>query len=115
MTNEVVQEFFRQRPASSPKACTSIENITRENHPKTFTGTTHAEATLMGLLTDFSSGLFLVNYGVQIEEVSLRFFKGLIEPVCYFLLPILLPLKKILGYRQHLRSRLLLAKIAVML
>lgn len=52
--DEVIQEFFRRRPAASPEARTCIENIIRENHRKTFTGATHAEATLMGLLTYFS-------------------------------------------------------------
>ena len=80
---EVIQEFFRRRPASSPEARISIENIIRENYPKKkFTSTTHAEATLMGLLTYFSPGSPSVNYGDQIEDVSLRLLKEFIEPVC---------------------------------
>ena len=84
MTNdEVIQEFFRRRPASSPEARISIENIIRENHTKKkFAGTTHAEATLMGLLTYFSPGSPSVSYGDQIEDVSLRLLKEFIEPVC---------------------------------
>jgi hypothetical protein len=83
---EVIKEFFRRQPqaASSPEARTSIEIIIRENNPKKFTGTTHAEATLMGLLTYLSPGSSSVNYDDdQIEEASLRFLKELIEPVCY--------------------------------
>ena len=84
---EVIQEFFRRRPASSPEARISIENIIRENYPKKkFTGTTHAEATLMGLLTYFSPGSPSVNHGAQIEDVSLRLLKEFIEPVCCLLL-----------------------------
>ena len=98
---EVIEEFFRRRPASSSEAPMSIENIIRENHTKKkFTGTTHAEATLMGLLTYFSPGPPSVNHGDQIEDVSLRLLKELIEPVCclLFFLP-LYTSNKILGYR----------------
>ena len=87
MTNdEVIQEFFRRRPASSPEARISIENIIRENHTKKFAGTTHAEATLMGLLTYFSPGSPSVNHGDRIEDVSLRLLKEFIQPVCCLLL-----------------------------
>ena len=86
---EVIEEFFRRRPASSSEARISIENIIRENHTrKKFTGTTHAEATLMGLLTYFSPGSPSVNHGDQIEDVSLRLLKEFIEPVCCLLCPI---------------------------
>ncbi|KIJ93904.1 hypothetical protein K443DRAFT_12519 [Laccaria amethystina LaAM-08-1] len=78
---EVIEEFFRRRPASSSEARISVENIIRENHTKKkFTGTTHAEATLMGLLTYFSPGSPSVNHGDQIEDLSLRVLKELIEP-----------------------------------
>jgi hypothetical protein len=84
---EVIEEFFRRRPASSSEARISVENIIRENHTKKkFTGTTHAEATLMGLLTYFSPGSPSVNHGDQIEDLSLRVLKELIEPVCCLLL-----------------------------
>ena len=113
---EVIEEFFRRRPASSSEARISIENIIRENlTKKKFTGTTHAEATLMGLLTYFSHGSPSVNYGDQIEDISLRLLKELIEPVCCLLLSFL-PLhtsNKILGYRRYLRKPSLLVKGAV--
>jgi hypothetical protein len=113
---EVIEEFFRRRPASSSEARIFIENFIRKNHTKKkFTGTTHAEATLMGLLTYFSPGSPSVNHGDQIEDVSLRLLKELIEPVCCLLLPFL-PLhtsNKILGYRQYLRKPSLLVKSAV--
>lgn len=81
---EVIEEFFRRRPASSSEARICIENIIRENHTKKkFTGTTHAEATLMGLLTYFSPGSPSVNHGHQIEDVSLRLLKELIEPAIF--------------------------------
>ena len=80
---EVIQEFFRRRPASSPEARISIGNIIRENHTKKkFAGTTHAEATLIELLTYFSPGSPSVSYGDQIEDVSLRLLIEFIEPVC---------------------------------
>ena len=113
---EVIEEFFRRRPASSSEARISIENIIRENlTKKKFTGTTHAEATLMGLLTYFSPGSPSVNYGDQIEDVSLRLLKELIEPVCCLFLSFL-PLhtsNKILGHRWYLRKPSLLVGSAV--
>ena len=112
---EVIQKFFRRRPASSPEARIFVENIIKENHiKKTFTGTTHAEATLMGLLTYFSPGSPSVNYEDQIEDVSLRLLEGFIEPVCCLLLSFLpLTSNKILGYRRYLKKPSLLVKSAV--
>ena len=53
-TAEVIQEFFLRRPASSPEARATIENAIKEYHTKQkFTGTIHAEATLMGLFFIF--------------------------------------------------------------
>lgn len=82
LTNEeVIQEFFRRYPTSSPEV--TIKDIIRQNHTQAkFTGTTHAEATLMGLLTYFSPGSPFVNNGVQVKEDDLRFLKKLVEPVC---------------------------------
>lgn len=78
---EVFDEFFLRRPASSSEARASIENIIRANRTnKTFPGTTHAEATLMGLLTYLSHGSPSVNYRDQIEDVSLRLLEEFTEP-----------------------------------
>ncbi|EDR06078.1 uncharacterized protein LACBIDRAFT_294726 [Laccaria bicolor S238N-H82] len=81
---DFVKEFFLKRPASSSEARTSIENIIRKNYTMaTFTGTTHAEATLMGLLKYFSPGSPSVNYGNQIEDATLRLLKEFIEPATF--------------------------------
>jgi hypothetical protein len=62
-----------------------IENSIRESHKAAkFTGTTHAEATLIGLLGSFPSGPSFANH-VEIEGVE--FLKQLIEPVCLLFLP----------------------------
>lgn len=82
-SEEVIQEFLSRYPPSSPEARDSIEDIIRHNHLKAkFTGTTHAEATLMGLLTYLSPGSRFVNYGPPINEENLRFLRRLVGPVC---------------------------------
>ena len=80
---EVIQEYFRQYPKSSPEDRRFIENSIRENHKEAkFIGTTHAEATLMGLLEYFSPGSAFVHQDVQIEGDD--FLNHLIETVCLF-------------------------------
>jgi hypothetical protein len=82
-SEEVIQEFLSRYPASSPEIRDAIEDIIRDNHIKAkFTGTTHAEATLMGLLTYFSPGSRFVNHGPPINEDNLRFLRRLVGPVC---------------------------------
>ena len=81
-TAEVIQEFFLRQPASSPEARATIENEIKEYHTKKmFTGTIHAEATLMGLLSYFSHDSS-VNYGGRIEDIGL--LNEFIRPVRYF-------------------------------
>ena len=87
-TEEVIQEFLSRYPASSPEARDAIEDIILKNHIKTkFGGTTHAEATLMGLLKKFSPGSRFVNYGPPINEDNLEFLRMLVGPVCCHPLP----------------------------
>ena len=83
---EVIQEYFRRYPNASPEERHFIKISIRENHKAAkFTGTTHAEATLMGLLKSFPLGLSFANHDVEIEAVEL--LKQLIEPVCLLFLP----------------------------
>ena len=83
---EVIQEYFRRYPNASPEERHFIKISIRENHKAAkFTSTTHAEATLMGLLKSFPLGLSFANHDVEIEAVEL--LKQLIEPVCLLFLP----------------------------
>jgi len=83
---EVIQESFRRYPNPSPEDRRFIENSIRENHEAAeFTGTTHAEATLMGLLKSFPPAPPFTNH-IEIEGV--QFLKQLIEPVCLLSLPL---------------------------
>jgi hypothetical protein len=80
-SEEVIDEFLSRYPA---EARDSIEDIIKNNHTKAkFTGTTHAEATLMGLLTYFSPGSCFVNHGPPINEDSFEILRRLVGPVCY--------------------------------
>jgi len=50
LEREVIQEYSRRHPNTSPEDRTFIENSIRENHKEAkFIGTIHSEATLMGL------------------------------------------------------------------
>jgi hypothetical protein len=84
MTSEdVIHKFLSRYPASSPEARDSIEDIIRNNHIKAkFTGTIHAEATLMGLLTYFSPGSGSINHGLEINSNNLQILSSLVGPVC---------------------------------
>ena len=102
---EVIQEYFRRYPNASPEDQRFIENSIRENHKVAkFTGTTHAEATLMGFLKSFPSGPSFANHDVEIEGVE--FLKQLVEPVCLlFLPPCMYLMSKLLGRRLPLKTR----------
>ena len=89
MTNEeFIDEFFTRYSASSPEDRDSIENTIRYYIKAKFTGSVHAEATLMGLLTYFSPGSRSVNYGPPIKEDNLGFLRRLVGPVCFIFITI---------------------------
>ncbi|KIM48631.1 hypothetical protein M413DRAFT_20991 [Hebeloma cylindrosporum] len=71
---EVIQEYFRRYPrSSSPEERSFIEDSIRKNHKEAkFTGPTHAEATLMGLVN------CCMKHDVQIEGFDI--LKQLIGP-----------------------------------
>ena len=83
MTNEeVIHEFLSRYPRSSPEVRDSIMNIIRNNHIKEkFTGTTHAFATLIGLLTYFSPRSCSVFHGPPMGEDDLGILRWLVELV----------------------------------
>ena len=79
----MIQEYFRRYPNALPEDQRFIENSIRANHKAAklkFTGTTHAEATLMGFLKSFPPGSSFTNHDVEIGGIE--FLKQLIEPVC---------------------------------
>ena len=86
--DEVIQEYFRRYPSASLEDRRFIETL-KFNSGKLQSGkvhcTTHAEATLMGLVKSFPPGSSFANHGVEIEGVE--FLKQLIEPVCLLFLP----------------------------
>ena len=83
---EVIQEYFHRYPNPLPEDRHFIENSIRENHKAAkFTGTTHAEATLMGLLKSSPPGPSFANH---VETHGVEFLKQLIEPVCLLSLPL---------------------------
>jgi len=102
---EVIQEYSRRYPNSLPEDQSSIENSIRKYYREAnFTGNTHAEATLMGLLKYFPPGSSFVNHDVEIE--GYEFLKQFIEPVCLPFPICILLMYKILGSRLLLRKRL---------
>jgi hypothetical protein len=85
---EVIREYLSRYPESSPDHRKALEDTIRKNHTKAkFTGTTHVEATLMGLFTYFLPGSRFVNHGPPIKKDNLRFLRRLVGLVCCHPLP----------------------------
>ncbi|KAF8956270.1 hypothetical protein BDZ97DRAFT_1958891 [Flammula alnicola] len=66
--DDINAEFFRRYPASSLAARATIGDSLPDLCPFRFTGTVHAETTLMGLLSYFAEGSDRVKYDVQIQN-----------------------------------------------
>ena len=82
-SEEVIREYLSRYPESSSEARAALEDIIKNNHTKAkFTGTTHVEATLMGLFTYFLPSSRFVSHGLPINEDSLRFLRRLVGSVC---------------------------------
>lgn len=81
---EVIQQFFRRRPASSPETRTSIENNQGKPH-KAVHRYHSCRSNTHGTSYIFLPWLIII-YGGRIDEASLHLLEELIEPICCLLL-----------------------------
>ena len=96
-----MKRLFKNTSPDIATHCQKTGILFRENHKAAkFTGATHAEATLMGLLKSFPLGPSFANHDVEIQVVEL--LKQLVEPVCLLFLPTCMYLMyKLFGRRRQ--------------
>jgi len=79
---EICQEFFRRNPSLSAECRIATQEQLLQHYRSKFTGTVHAEATLMGLLNYFSLENQPVKYNISITNESLLW--QITKPVRFF-------------------------------